>query len=337
MTTSTTQTKGQLAAADVSALLRARNPLIWITTREEARVERHLFEAAAAANYVARTWDVAKGIAAIDGKAVPGIPARDTQDPGAAFTAIAERATSTGSATDRCIWIMRDLPAWLAGPQNATTLRQLRNLARQLPGSPRESAQAIIVLTPTGEIPLELAGHATVIEWPLPDRAEVSAILDAAIAGLPDELRTAAAPNGTRDAAIDAAVGLSGEEAASCYARSLVQLRRIDPVTVAKEKKRVIARERVMEWYDPIPGGLDAVGGLDVLKGWLVERKLAYSPKARAYGLPAPKGAILVGVPGCGKSLTAKAVATAWGVPLLRLDLGALKSKFVGESEGNLR
>ena len=92
-----------------------------------------------------------------------------------------------------------------------------------------------------------------------------------------------------------------------------------------------------MEWYDPLPGGLDAVGGLDVLKAWLVTRRGAYSASARAYGLPAPRGAMLVGVPGCGKSLTAKAVATAWGVPLLRLDLGALKSKFVGESEGNLR
>ena len=132
-------------------------------------------------------------------------------------------------------------------------------------------------------------------------------------------------------------MGLSGEEAAACYAKSLVQLRRIDPVAVSKEKKRVIARERVLEWYDPLRGGLDAVGGLDNLKEWLAKRALAYTADAREYGLPPPKGALLVGVPGCGKSLTAKAVATAWGVPLLKLDLGALKSKFVGESEANMR
>jgi len=106
---------------------------------------------------------------------------------------------------------------------------------------------------------------------------------------------------------------------------------------VASEKKRVVSRERVLEWYDPIKGGLDAVGGLDNLKSWLNTRKSAYSPAARAYGLPAPKGAMLVGVPGCGKSLTAKAIATAWSVPLLKVDLGALKSKFVGDSEANLR
>jgi hypothetical protein len=323
-------TKSQEIAADVAAQLRARNPLLWVITREEARVERYLIEAASAAGYLSRTWDVAQGVADIAGK-----PQRiGSNDPGETLDAIRESATR---ANERGLWIMRDLPIWLGGPPGASVLRQLRNLARMLPGTPREGAQAIVILTPAPDIPSELSGHATVIEWPLPDRAEIGAILDATIEALPDELKTKAAANGQRDAAVDAAVGLSGEEAASCYARSLVQLRCIDPATVAKEKRRVIARERVLEWYDPIPGGLDAVGGLDNLKAWLQSRRAAYSPQARAYGLPAPKGALLVGVPGCGKSLTAKAIATAWGVPLLRVDLGALKSKFVGESEGNLR
>lgn len=324
----------QEVAADIAALLRARNPLIWCITREEGRAEGYLFEAAASAGYIAHTWDCGAGVCGMDGK-----PIRDIggADPAETLNAIRERAMRSGVADNRRVWIMRDLPPWLSGPIGMTTCRAVRNLARLLPTVPRESAQALIVLTPNAEVPPELAGHATVIEWPLPDRAEITRILDAAIDGLPDDIRASAAPNGTRDAAIDAAVGLSGEEAAACYARSLVQVRRIDPATVAKEKKRVIARERVLEWYDPIPGGLDAVGGLDVLKSWLVSRRLAYTKEARAYGLPAPRGALLVGVPGCGKSLTAKAIATAWGVPLLRLDLNALKSKFVGESEGNIR
>lgn len=323
-------TRSEQVAADVAALLRARNPLLWIVSREEARVEGYLFEAAAAAGFIARTWDVAQGVAELSGESSPFGGA----DPGETLTTIANRARN---AEERAVWIMRDLPIWLSGISGAAPCRQLRNLARALPAAPRDRAQAIIVLSPTADLPAELAGHATVIEWPLPDREEIGAVLDVAIESLPDKLKAAAAPNGTRDAAMDAAVGLTGEEAASCYARSLVQTRTIDPLVVAREKKRVIARERVLEWYDPIPGGLDAVGGLDQLKGWLASRRNAYSAKAREYGLPAPKGALLVGVPGCGKSLTAKAIATAWGVPLLRLDLGALKSKFVGESEGNLR
>lgn len=330
-----TTTKQLDAAADITALLRARNPLLWVVTREEARVERYLIEAAAAASYITRTWDVGQGVTDADGSRSPLAGA----DPGEVLNCIGQRAAGAvyGAPADRCVWILRDLHAWLQPPTGALQLRQLRNLARQLPGTPRDRAQAVIVLTPVAEVPVELQGHATVVEWPLPDRAEIANILDAAISALPDELRETAAPNGTREAAIDAAVGLTGEEAASCYARSLVQLRRIDPPTVAQEKKRVVSRERVLEWYDPLPNGLAAVGGLDNLKIWLEQRKFAYSPQARAYGLPAPKGALLVGIPGTGKSLTAKAIATAWGVPLLRVDLGALKSKFVGESEQNLR
>jgi len=177
-----------------------------------------------------------------------------------------------------------------------------------------------------------------VIDWPLPDREEMGTILDSIIESLDDDLRDGALPvNGARDAAIDAAVGLTAEEAANSYARSLVTERRINPELVASEKQRVIARERVLTWYDPDPRGLDAVGGLDVLKGWLVARRAAFGSRARAYGLPAPKGVLLLGPPGTGKSLTAKAIATAWGQPLLRLDMGALRSKFVGDSEANIR
>jgi len=323
-------TKGQEVAADVAALLRARNPLIWIVTREEARVEALLFEAAASAAYVAETWDVAQGTCDMGGNAIDA----GLRDPGDALNEITIRAKG---GNKRRVLIMRDMPAWLAGPSGATTLRQLRNLARFLPGVERDKAQAIIILSPSGEVPPELSNHATVIEWPMPDREEIAAILDAAVRGLPADMQASAAPNGTRDAAIDAAVGLTGEEAASCFARSIVQLRKIDPKAIAKEKRRVIARERVLEWFDPLPGGLDAVGGLENLKSWLTARSGAYSAKAREYGLPAPKGAMLAGIPGCGKSLTAKAIATAWGVPLLKVDLGGLKSKFVGESEGNLR
>lgn len=326
--------KGQKQAADVTALLRARNPLIWIVTREEARVEGFIAEAAAAASYVPHFWDVSAGVTKLNGDKDNKFA--NQEDPGAVLNTVRAAADRT-SSKERGVWVLRDLPIWLQGQAGAAPTRALRNLARYLPGVERDSAQAVVIITPDSNIPAELAGHVTVIDWSLPDRTEIAAVLDAALNSLPEDIRAKAAPNGTRDAAIDAAVGLTGEEAASCFAKSLVQTRTIDPAVVSSEKRRVIAREKVLEWHDPIPGGLDAVGGLDNLKGWLVARKNAFSPKARAYGLPAPKGAALVGISGCGKSLTAKAVATAWGVPLLRLDLGALKDKFVGGSEGNIR
>jgi len=321
------------AAADVSALLRARNPLIWITTKEEARVERYLIEAAASAGYEAILWDVVQGATLPSGLSAN----RGNSDPGEMLTYIGGRAERPGSSPSRVVYIMRDLHAWLSPPVGTVQVRQLRNLARKLPSTARDNAQAIIVLTPVGDVPTELTGHTTVIEWPLPDRNEITGILDAAVNALPENIRGDAITPETREQAIDAAIGLSGEEAAGCYARSLVQLRKIDPTTVSREKKRVIAKERVLEWFDPLPNGLKAVGGLANLKVWLQQRKLAYTAKAREYGLPAPRGCLLLGIPGTGKSLTAKAIATAWDVPLLRVDLGGMKSKFVGDSEATLR
>jgi AAA+ superfamily predicted ATPase len=325
-------TKSQTVAADMAALLRSRAPLLWVVTKEEGRSERYIIEAAASAGYAARTWDVAQGIADISGK----VEMADKVDPGDALDEIKARATGQ-KATGRTVWIMRDLGPWLSGPAGVATQRRLRNLARTLPGVALDRAQAIVVLSAGGDVPPELSGHATVIDWPLPDREEIADILDAAVQSLPEDLRKKACTNGTRDAAIDAAVGLTGEEAAACYASSLVKLKRIDPATVAQEKRRVIARERVLEWFDPLPGGLSMVGGLENMKAWLVARLSAFTAKAREYGLPSPKGALVAGISGCGKTMIAKACATAWQLPLLRLDLGSLKSKFVGESEGNLR
>lgn len=345
-------TKGQEIAGDVSALVRARNPILWIVTKEEARVEKMLAEAVMRVNFIPRTWDVAQGPKELDGRPVKGVTSAEDAD--TMIAVITARATAA-TTFDRGAWIMRDLPIWLEGPINATTLRRLRNLARQLPTCESDRAQVIIVITPSDRVPPELVNHTTVIEWPLPDRGEIAAMLDANIKALPkfwDKLgedgrptpdldrpcRAAAAPNGTREAAIEAAMGLSGEEASAAFSRSLVQNQRtIVPAMIATEKKRVIGKSAGLEWYDPIPGGLDAVGGLENMKVWLRARSIAYSVKAREYGLPMPRGTFIAGITGCGKSLTAKATATSLGVPLLKFDLGALKSKFVGESEGNLR
>lgn len=319
-------TKSQDTAADVLALLKARNPLIWITSREEARVERHLAAICEAAKIATATWDCAAGIVEPDKEPNP-----ETRDIGTALGEI-ELRTKSGP---RGAWIMRDVPPWLTGGAGMTTLRQLRNLVRLLPTVELENAQTLIVLSPAGEVPAELMNQASVIEWPLPDREEMGQLLDNTMdAQDPSKVEKL---NGNREPAIEAALGLSEDEAAACYARSIIQRKRMDPAIVIAEKKRIITRERLLEWYDPLPGGLDSIGGLDALKGWLKQRAMAFSPEARDYGLPSPKGMFLVGPPGTGKSMTAKAAATSLRCPLIKMDLGALKSKFVGESEGNIR
>lgn len=328
--TESKQTRSARINADISALIRAKNTLLWIVTREEVRVERAITEASAAANYETRFWDCATGMTDSQGKTVNmgggGYSQQPGTDPTQALNFIRDTKT-------RAVYVLRDLHKWF----DPIVLRSVRSLARQLQSTPRDEARAIVILTPSSEVPPELAGSATVIDYPIPDRAEIEQILADVVDSLPPNVRENALKDTTREQAIDAAVGLTAEEASNCYARSLVTLKRIDPAIVSSEKKRVIAREKVLTWHEPDPAGLDAIGGLDILKGWLMARKEAFSPKAREFGLPSPKGAMLVGIPGTGKSLTAKCIASAWQMPLLRLDMGALRSKWVGESEANIR
>lgn len=315
----------QSVTADITALLRARNTLFWVVSVDEKRVEMCITDASAAAKFPVRFWDCDKGLQ--DGA---GNVLDRAGDPVAALEWIRSR-------TDRAVYVLRDLHKWL----DPVVVRKLRNLAREIQEAPIGEARAIVVLTPSSDVPPELANHATVIDYPIPDREEISTILRQAEKigeGIPEiAANLALLVNGAREAAIEAAIGLSAEKAANSFARSLVQKKTIDSDLVRREKKRAISAMKGVEWYDPDPRGLDAIGGLDLLKGWVCTAGLAYSAKARAYGLPTPKGVLLVGVPGCGKSLTAKCIATAWGRILLRLDLGAVKGKYVGDSENAIR
>lgn len=331
-------------AREFAAAVQSRCPLIVIKTREEQRVEPYLFESAGAADYETRFYDVAAGFTDLAGKVIMGDRGQGNVDE--ALDAIRENRS-------RVVWVMRDMMPWLAPPLGMITLRKLRNLARWLPSQVSDQAQTIVLITSSGDIPPELANSVTVIDWPLPDRSEIGQLLDEAVAPVleadPDmrkdpadfrKVQTATRKSVTganRDYAIDAAIGLTGEEAQACFARSLVLSKRIDTVAIAEEKKRVISRGGIVEWFDPPVDGFGAVGGLENVKDDALRVSLAFSPEAKAYGVQAPKGALLVGIAGCGKSLIAKCIAAEWGVPLLRLDLGALKSKFVGESEANLR
>lgn len=310
------------ASQEVTALLKARNACLWVVSREEFRVERAIAQAAAAAKFETFFWDCAEGLTNLAGQVVDG----SLNDPVAVLRYIA-------NSPARMIVVLRDFSAWL----DPATKRLLKSTARKLQCLPAASAKALVILTDSSEIPPDLAGTITVIDWPLPSREEMSKIIDDVVGALQGDLAKSALQNGFRERAIDAAMGLTGDDAGSCYAKSLVVCKEIDPRVVSQEKKKVVAREGLIEWIDPDPRGLDAIGGLDEVKSWTMRRKLALSRAAREYGLPAPKGVLLIGVPGCGKSLMAKCVATAWGVPLLRLDLGALKSKWIGESEANIR
>ena len=142
-----------------------------------------------------------------------------------------------------------------------------------------------------------------------------------------------------RDRLIQAALGLTWSEAENVFAKIIVTDGRLtadDVHAVFAEKQQIIRKSGLLEFYDNSER-MENVGGLDVLKEWLRKRVRAFGDEARAFGLPEPKGILLVGVQGCGKSLVARSVANAWRLPLLRLDVGRLFASLVGSSEENLR
>lgn len=315
-------TRGQKTAADVTALLRARNTLIHVYTQEELRVQRAIIEAAGAARYDAVIWDVARGLVKSDGKPLDA----SARDP-------AQMLDRIRSEKQRRVYILLDFHKWLADP---VLLRAMRSLAIDLQGSPSTEARTMIVIAPVREVPPELRGHAQVVEWPLPDKDEIGQVLDEVLASLPPSFAKEV-QDGLRDRIIAAAVGLSADGAANCFALSAVTEKKIDPLIVAQAKKRAVEAAGGLQWFDPDPRGLDAVGGLENLKKWLLRRKEGFNPKAAERGLRPPRGMLLVGQSGCGKSLVAKVTATVFGCPLIRMDFGALQSKYVGESQQNIR
>ena len=135
---------------------------------------------------------------------------------------------------------------------------------------------------------------------------------------------------------MEAALGLTAVEASNVFSKSLIVCRDFDIETIIEEKKNLIRKSGLLEFYQS-DLKLRDIGGLEILKAWLKTRNLAFSSKAREFGLPLPKGILLIGIPGCGKSLTAKAVGALWKMPLLRLDVGKVFSSLVGSSEENMR
>jgi len=139
-----------------------------------------------------------------------------------------------------------------------------------------------------------------------------------------------------KDKVLDAACGLTTIEAENAFALSVVEFKSVDPVIVAREKAEAVKKNGLLELVEARES-LDSIGGLDVLKDWLLKRRNAFGRRAIEYGLPTLKGLLILGIPGTGKSLTAKATAKVFGVPLLKLDAGRIFAGLVGQSESNLR
>ncbi len=302
-------------SAEIAELWSAGTPIVYLVTREEERALALCQAAAAGFDARSGVWSSNRGLE-------PLAPA--AKDPSALLDALAK-----APAPYLCVAL--DFQEALASPGVA---RKLRDLV------PRFSAEGrcLVVVAPRLALPEGLAGDTAVLRLPLPDDGELTALLDA--------VHRAAAGSGAarltpeaRHRALVAARGLTEPQARRAFTRAVRRDPALGPEgvsAVAADKSRLLAADLGLELIESTEGPGD-LGGLKIFKSWMEERALAFDPDASRYGLPPPRGVLLVGVQGCGKSLAAKAAAARLGVPILRLDLPRVLGSRAGAEEGLAR
>jgi SpoVK/Ycf46/Vps4 family AAA+-type ATPase len=303
----------------LTSYLRAGHPGVVIVTAEESRAEAEITAACASQIRHLSAWSSSDGL--LDTTASTSQPCPDPLE------ALQFIEGKFGRTDPRHVVIMRDLQPHL-DQSDPMLVRRMKDLLRLA----KSGGHCLIVLGCRSKLPAELEHEFVRLDLELPCPEQLAAVLDGIIASAGKESPAA----DVRDALLSSALGLTTMEAENAFALSLVETGELDPAIIAREKARTLKANGLVEVIEAAPS-LDAVGGLDQLKQWLLSRKEAFSPEARAFGLPLPKGLLMAGVPGTGKSLTAKATAMVFGMPLLRLDMGKVFGGIVGQSEANLR
>ncbi len=313
---------------ELEVLIRAKYPFIYILSWEERRIEAMLVRIAARLNQRLYAWTVTSGVMAID-------TVRPTEvDPGArsALQVLAHVEDSREAA----LYLLKDFHPFLGSPQmppDPAVIRKVRDLVQPL----KESRKTVLFLSPVLRLPPELEKEVTLVDCSLPTMEELEEAMERVVRSARSQggLRLDLDPR-EREQILQAARGLTVSEAENVFAKSVVMARRFDPEIIIAEKKQLIRKSNVLEYYEAVEE-MDYVGGMADLKAWLHKRRLAFTEQARAFGLPEPRGLLLLGVQGGGKSLIAKAISTMWKLPLLRLDMGRVFSELVGSSEENMR
>ena len=314
---------------ELDCLIRARYPLIYIHSTEERRASAIVLESGLALGKRVFEWTCTSGLVPA-GTSLDSHRQRNpaTRDPLAALDLVLEQVEGG-------LFVFKDMHAFLTR-QNTHVLRRLKDASIHL----RNSHKTLVLLCPVLEVPPEIEKDLTVLQLPLPDERDLLELLE----GIGRELQKHRDWQGEyhwtgQERLVRAALGLTLDEAENVFARILVRHQRLtggEVEEVLEEKRQIIRKSGLLEYYSS-EESLTTVGGLDLLKDWLGKRSAAFTEKARDFGLPWPKGILLLGVQGCGKSLCAKAVANLWQLPLLRFDMGRMFGSLMGSSEENVR
>jgi ATP-dependent 26S proteasome regulatory subunit len=303
---------------ELTLLLKARYPIIYINTIEEDRVEYIIRKyIKTSLNRSIYSWDF------IDGYTNnPNNEGFAKRNPVQALELV-ERLTAQTPA----LFLLKDFNRFLT---DVSISRKLKNISRILKLQPK----TIIIIGSEFNIPKELSDLITILQFQLPVESEINYELKRLIESLNIQIDPQILESLTR-----ACQGLSLERIRRVLSRIIATYKTIDENSIKlllNEKKQIISQTEILEYWS-VDETISKIGGVDNLKNWLKKRKTSFGIQASNYGLPTPRGLLLVGIQGTGKSLTAKAIANEWQLPLLKLDVGKLFGGIVGESESRLR
>lgn len=319
-------------------MLTARYKILYIRSPEEDRVLEALKHISLYDGIELYRWDCSRGLLdAHQETPIQSVDSEVNESPIACLSYIVDVSKSDHekmvekkvSARGR-IFVLLDMHSFLEG--NMFVLeRKFKEFARI------SSVSSIVIISPVFVCPPSLNKEFTLVDFPLPSREEIKSSLDKIVREIPEDYPDAIkVARNNEEEIINAARGLTLVEAENAYAKSLVRNKSFVISSILDEKKQIIRKSGILEYRDPTVT-FDDIGGLDTLKEWLYTRRLSFSEDARKFGLPIPKGVLLIGVPGTGKSLTCSAMAAVYQMPLLRLDMGSIFGSHIGESEANIR
>ena len=304
---------------NLSTYIQAGYPGLAVVTSEETRAEAEIAAVCSALERSLIAWSSTEGLVNMAEQRVTACP-----DP---LDAMQLLDGLFAQQEPRVVALFRDLQLHLDHGDPMLT-RRIKDILRVA----KANGHTLILLGCRLNLPAEIDQEITRIDFSLPDSNALATVLDGIIASA----QLPAMDSAVRESVLANALGLTTTEAENVFALSVVEAKGIDPKIIAREKASTLKRNGLVEIIQTSTS-LDDVGGLGNLKEWLRRRARAFGHAAKAYGLPAPKGLLIVGIPGTGKSLTAKATASAFGLPLLRLDMGRVFGGIVGQSEANLR
>ncbi|MFA6235915.1 MAG: AAA family ATPase [Bacteriovorax sp.] len=310
--------------SDISVLIQSRCPLIYLTSHEEERVMKNLALLATNVNKKFYSWSVTNGLVELN------IEEGDISDLNS-FNDPMEILGHIESSKENAIYVLKDFHFYM---EDFTVIRKLRDLF----GSLKVSYKNIIFLSPHLKLPIDLNKEISVVDIPLPTSKEFLEM----ISEIKSNLQASMIDIEEKDINLlaKAAHGLTLAEAENVFSKMIVCEKKLSKKGlpyILNEKRQIVRKSGILEFY-PASNRINDLGGFSQLKKWLEERGQAlFSSKAKKYGLPEPKGILLLGPPGTGKSLTAKVVSNYWQLPLLKLDFGKIFSGLVGSSEENMR